>query len=125
MSKREWLDEIQAQLGYSFKNVDLLQQAFVRKTYAMENGGADNEILEFIGDRALDLVVTKYLIGKYGFPLEQTVDYVQDEDCNEYYSELSEGELTELKKRLVQKRTLANRIDRYGWNEYLILGKGD
>ncbi|MBO4703074.1 MAG: hypothetical protein J5625_10500, partial [Lachnospiraceae bacterium] len=107
MSKREWLDEIQSQLGYSFKNEDILQQAFIRKTYAMENGGADNEVLEFVGDRALDIVVTKYLMGKYEYLTEQTVDYDEDEDCNEYYSELSEGELTEQKKRLVQKKTLA------------------
>ena len=44
MSKREWFDDIQAQLGYKFKNPDLLVQAFTRKTYALENGGAPAEV---------------------------------------------------------------------------------
>ncbi|SDJ71221.1 ribonuclease-3 [Lachnospiraceae bacterium G41] len=125
MSKKEWLDDIQAQLGYKFKKPDLLFQAFTRKTYALENGGADNEILEFVGDRALDIIVTKVLMDEYGYFTEDTEDYDQREDDNEFFSNLSEGELTELKKRLVQKRTLADRIDRLGWNKYLILGKGD
>ncbi len=125
MSKKEWYEVVQEQLGYKFKNQDLLIQAFTRKTYALENGGADNEILEFVGDRALDLVVTKILMKEYGYLTKDTEDYDDGEDDNEFYSELTEGELTELKKRLVQKKTLADRIDRLGWNEYLILGRGD
>ena len=30
---------IQDQIGYNFKNTDLLQQAFVRRSYSHENGG--------------------------------------------------------------------------------------
>lgn len=39
----------------------LLQQAFIRRSYSKEKGGQDNEILEFIGDKALDLAVIKKL----------------------------------------------------------------
>ena len=32
---------IQDQIGYNFRNLDLLQQAFVRRSYAKEQGGED------------------------------------------------------------------------------------
>ncbi len=40
---------VQNQIGYDFKNPLLLRQAFVRKSYSSENGGENNEVLEFIG----------------------------------------------------------------------------
>lgn len=124
MSQNEWLHDVETQIDYKFKNLDLLQQAFVRKTYALENGGGDNEILEFIGDRALDFAVTKILMEQNGYFAEQTDDY-EDDEWNEYFSDLSEGELSELKKRLVQRRTLAKRTEFWGWDKNLILGEGD
>ena len=33
------LRKIQDRIGYEFKNFDLLEQAFVRKSYAREKGG--------------------------------------------------------------------------------------
>ena len=57
---------IQDQIGYTFKNQELLVQAFTRRSYSMENGGQDNEVLEFIGDKALDFVVVKQLSEEFG-----------------------------------------------------------
>ena len=62
MSNEKWLKEIQDRIEYRFRNQDLLLQAFTRRSYSEENGGSDNEILEFIGDRALDLAVTRILM---------------------------------------------------------------
>ena len=59
------LESIQGRIGYTFNNLDLLQQAFVRRSYSKENGGEDNEVLEFIGDKALDFVIVKLLAEKY------------------------------------------------------------
>ena len=56
---------IQKTIGYTFRNVDLLVQAFTRKSYSQENGGQNNEVLEFVGDKVLDLVVTKMLVDHY------------------------------------------------------------
>ena len=56
------INMVQGQIGYIFKNPDLLLQAFTRSSYASENGGEDNEILEFIGDKALDLAVVNLLV---------------------------------------------------------------
>ena len=108
--------EIEQQIGYEFKNRLLLQQAFTRKSYTVEtHDGDNNEVLEFIGDKVLDLIVVKALTEYYG--------NVNDRD--EYECEYAEGKLTELKKHLVESKMLAERIDELGFAEYLIMGKGD
>lgn len=116
---------IQNQIGYEFKNLDLLQQAFVRRSYSQENGGENNEVLEFIGDKVLDLFVVKLLIEKYGCMLSEYDNYNAEEDFDEFTSEKSESELTESKKALVQKNTLSERIDILDLAKFLIMGKGD
>lgn len=116
---------IQDQISYNFKNLDLLQQAFVRRSYAKENGGEDNEVLEFIGDKVLDLTIVKFLTEKYGYFLSECDDFDKNEDFNEFAADYNENRLTEMKKKLVQKKTLARRIDMLGLAEYLIMGKGD
>ena len=115
----EMLKIIQEQIGYRFKNTDLLQQAFVRRSYSKENGGEDNEVLEFIGDKALDFVVVKLLAEKYG---SYSSDY---DDCNEFISEYREGKLTEIKKKLVCREMLSSRIRMFGFQYELIMGKSD
>lgn len=113
------LQFIQDQIGYTFKNTDLLQQAFVRRSYSEENGGENNEVLEFIGDKVLDLFVVKLLATQYGSMTGQS------EDWNEFACQKTEAQLTEIKKLLVQKKTLAARIEVLGLADYLIMGKGD
>ncbi len=107
------INKVQGQIGYIFNNPDLLLQAFTRKSYASENGGEDNEILEFIGDKALDLAVVKLLVSRYG------------NTQNVFSCSLDEGELTQIKSRMVQKSTLARRMDEMRFAEHLFMGKGD
>lgn len=116
---------IQDQIAYNFKNLDLLQQAFVRRSYSKENGGEDNEVLEFIGDKVLDFIVVKYLAEKYGYFLSECDDFDREREFDEFASEYHENRLTEIKKKLVEKKTLAHRIDMLGLAEYLIMGKSD
>ena len=119
---------IQDQIGYTFKNQELLVQAFTRRSYSMENGGQDNEVLEFIGDKALDLVVVKQLseeFGHYSKKFQNWEKWGKIEETGTFISDLDEGELTEIKKQLVQKNTLADAIDNLGIAYYLIMGKGD
>lgn len=116
---------IQDQIGYTFKNSDLLQQAFVRRSYAKENGGGDNEVLEFIGDKVLDIVVVSYLTKRYGYLASECDDFNSEDECDEFFCELSEGELTEVKRKLVEKKMLAHRIDVLALSDFLIMGKGD
>lgn len=134
------LQEIQDRIGYNFRNVDLLQQAFVRRSYAKENGGEDNEVLEFIGDKALDFAVVRLLARKYGHmangdpvdPPKLSVHLIdlnpQKQDSlspNEFICDHNEGTLSELKQKLVSRKTLACRIDDLGLEDFLIMGKGD
>ncbi len=113
MEKELLINMVQGQTGYIFKNPNLLLQAFTRKSYASENGGEDNEILEFIGDKALDLAVVHLLILKYGDTQKQ------------FSSSIDEGELTKIKSRMVRKSTLARRIDELGFAHCLFMGEGD
>lgn len=124
MEQRELL-MVQNLIDYNFQNKDLLQQAFIRKSYAMENGGSDNEVLEFIGDRVLDMIVVQLLTDEYGYFAEECDDFLPAEEYNEFFSDLDEGEMTEVKKKLVQRKYLAHRIDMLGFADYLIMGKSD
>ena len=114
--KAEQYDEVESQIGYDFKNRLLLQQAFTRKSYTQEtHDGENNEVLEFIGDKVLDLIVVKVLTEYYG----------EINDSKEYECEHTEGKLTEFKKHLIESKMLAERIDEMGFADYLIMGKGD
>jgi ribonuclease-3 len=110
-----YLEMVQKEIGYIFKNVRLLEQAFIRKSYANEhNEKADNELLEFIGDKALDTAVIGILNAKYAKIINSQV-----------VSDLTEGDFTELKKKLVDKKNLSKRMDILGYHQHLKMGKGD
>lgn len=116
MEKRE-LELIQNTIDYHFLNDDLLQQAFTRRSYTVENGTENNEVLEFIGDKVLDIVVVKVMMKRFG--------HITGGDFEEFKTKYDEGKFTEIKKELVEGKMLARCIDRLGFNKYLILGKGD
>lgn len=123
---KEFIYEIvQGQIGYEFKNPDLLQQAFIRRSYSNEKGGGDNEVLEFIGDKVLDIAIVRFLTEKYGSLTSERKNYDARKELNEYICEYSEGQLTELKANMVKKQSLAKRIDELGFSDFLIMGNGD
>ena len=124
------IEQIENTIGYEFDNRDLLQQAFIRRSYSQENGGGNNELLEFIGDKALDLAIIRLLT-------HESCRITEEKECG--YRELipikfkgvfkdkmaEEGKLTDLKKELVQKKALSKCIDKLGFHTQLIMGKGD
>lgn len=135
---------VQGQIGYQFKNIDLLHQAFVRCSFTEENGGQNNEVLEFIGDKALDFAVVRMLAQRYGRlangdPIDGTKLSVWEREfkrqreretgtapkVNEFICEHSEGQLTKIKSRMVEKKTLSRRIDELGFAEGLVMGNSD
>lgn len=123
----EHKDYVQRMINYYFNNEDLLFQAFTRRSYTEENGTEHNEVLEFIGDRVLDFYVTKILIDRYGYTKSQLEDYDDENSYDEFVVEKysTEGNLTDIKKKLVNKKMLAQRIEKLGLKEYLIMGNGD
>ncbi|MDO8659552.1 MAG: ribonuclease III [Candidatus Parcubacteria bacterium] len=91
-----------------FKNKDLLQQAFIHRSYINENpsaGLAHNERLEFLGDAVLELIVTDFLYKKY--------------------PNYTEGELTALRSALVNAVIISEVAVDVGMNDYLLLSKGE
>ncbi|MDY4787835.1 MAG: ribonuclease III domain-containing protein [Bacilli bacterium] len=121
------LNEVQSDIDYWFDNVDLLLQAFTRSSYSTQFGGENNEVLEFIGDRVLDMYVTKIIADRFGFMKSQSEYYDEDEDNDEFciVAHKNEGDFTELRKEIVNNKTLAKRIDKFGFAKYMYLGDSD
>lgn len=94
-------------IGITFKDKDLLTQAFVHRSYLNEHPDfplGHNERLEFLGDAVLELVVTEFLYRNYPNP---------------------EGELTNWRAALVNAKTLSDIAAEMGMEEYLYLSRGE
>lgn len=89
------------QLGYVFKQPQLLQRALTHRSYAPDH----NERLEFLGDSVLGCVIAKYLYSE--FP------------------ELSEGDLSRLRSNLVKESTLVHFAQQLNLGSLLKLGEGE
>lgn len=92
----------------TFKDKNLLRQAFIHRSYINENPGtglAHNERLEFLGDAVLELIVTDFLYKKY--------------------PNYTEGELTALRSALVNAVIISEIATLIGMNDYLLLSKGE
>jgi ribonuclease-3 len=99
--------DLQAALGYHFKNTDLLTQALTHSSHANERpaGVSDNEQLEFLGDSILGFVVSDYLFRAH--------------------PNLTEGQLSRLKGFFVSSANLVKYAERVHLGSYLHLGKGE
>ena len=53
------LSEFEANIGYEFKNKNLLKTALTHTSYANENKVQSNEKLEFLGDAILEFVTSE------------------------------------------------------------------
>ena len=117
---------IQKTIGYKFNNDDLLAQAFTRKSYSQEYGGQNNEVLEFVGDKVLDLVVTKILVDHYGVMTEdKRWNELKLKNPHYFQTKSKEGAFTDIKKELVQKKSLSKAIDDLKLARFLFVGNGE
>ncbi|MBQ9115949.1 MAG: ribonuclease III family protein, partial [Clostridia bacterium] len=118
--------ELEEKLGYVFRNKTLLTQAFTHSSCRpshSEGDAMDNETLEFIGDRSLDLIITKKLISHYG--KQQYTEEEAKQNLNGFNPlsvKLNEGELTLLKTQLVNTEALSEQASKLGLHNYLITG---
>ena len=105
-NKKE-LTELERLIGYRFTDLRLLQKALIHSSYAFEQaqGGKDNEILEFVGDAVLDLVI--------GYTLSKR------------YPAMREGDLTRIRASLVNESHLAEMARSFELGRFLCLGKGE
>ena len=123
------VEELEEILGYTFINKTLLTQAFTHSSCRPahnERDAMDNEILEFIGDRSLDLIITKKLISHYGKLLYTEEEAARNvKGFNPLAVEINEGALTRLKTQLVNTIAFSKQADQLKLHEYLITGKSD
>ena len=106
--RREALRALQKKIGYRFKSLDLLNQGLRHRSFVHENleeGGQDNERLEFLGDAVLDLVISHLIM--------------------ERYPDYPEGSLSRLRAAVVNETRLAKIARDLSLGEYLLLGKGE
>ena len=61
------MKDLERNLGYSFKNKELLENALRHSSYANEvrGGVTSNERLEFLGDSVLSIIVSDYIYKEF------------------------------------------------------------
>lgn len=111
------LNLIQQKIGYSFRNPNLLIQAFTRTSYSHERPEwKDYQTLEFFGDSVLGYYVTRKLCKSFfnlGTPNGQI------------YSKKSVGDFSKLRSQYVCKENLSHCIDALGFIDFLITGNSE
>lgn len=115
MLKKNAIESIERTIGYVFTDKQLISQAFTRSSYHYEHPeDQDNELLEFIGDSVLSLVVVNILIDKYsGY------------DGSGLYACRDEGDFSMMKSALVNKQFLAKQMSKHCLHNYLRMSIGD
>jgi ribonuclease-3 len=102
------LEEFKERNNVTFTNKQLLEQAFIHRSFINENprsGLEHNERLEFLGDAVLELVVTEFLYSTYPHH--------------------NEGDLTAYRSALVNAVTLGKVADALSFNDMIKLSKGE
>ncbi|MBQ9114673.1 MAG: hypothetical protein IJY07_01930 [Clostridia bacterium] len=131
--KEEEIKEIETKIGYEFNLKNLLVQAFVRRSFTNELPDYDcfdienNEVLELLGDKVIDYIVVKKMAKMKGTVDLYFYNYtsVRGACSGMYSSTLNEGKLTDIKKSIVEKKSLATAMTKLGLQKYLVMGKGD
>ncbi len=98
---------LEKQIGYHFKNRDLLAAALTHPSYRHEQDqpGADNQRLEFLGDAALGLVAAAALYRRH--------------------PDAAEGQLTTARSQLTNRKALAAIGKALDLGQWLRLGRGE
>lgn len=100
--------ELEALIGYRFKNQEHLLLALTHSSFSNENKGKkkiNNERLEYLGDAVLELTVSDFLYHNY--------------------PDKNEGELTKIRSSLVCERTLSVCAREISLGEHLRLSRGE
>jgi len=93
-------------IGYKFKNRELLIEALTHKSYANENKlNYNNERLEYLGDAIIDFAIAYILFRNF--------------------ERGNEGLLSRFRASLVNEKVLSKIARDIHLNEYIILGKGE
>ena len=120
MDFKKHIPEIEKKIGYIFRDKSLITQAFTRSSFCNEHrrkgqrGYVSNEVLEFFGDSVLSTAIISMMLK------DKTERY-------EYgvYTELTEGDFSNMRSKLSDKRNLSLCMSALGLQKYLQMGEGD
>ena len=99
------MKRLEENIGYEFKNKELLKKALTHTSYAYEHHVESNEKLEFLGDSILEFVSSMYLFKNF--------------------ENLKEGEMTKVRATVVCEKSLYKVAKRHDFNDFLYLGKSE
>ena len=102
------LKEFQKKYNLKFKDISLLNQAFIHTSYTNENNidvASSYEKLEFLGDAVLKLAISKFLF--------------------ENFPQYQEGQMTKLRGEIVSDKSIFEFAKKLGFEELIILGKNE
>ena len=99
------LSELEKNIGYTFKNQELLKKALTHTSYANEHKTESNEKLEFLGDSILEFISSKYMY--------------------QNYTKLKEGEMTKVRASVVCEKSLYKIAKMHNFSDFLFLGKSE
>ena len=114
------IPEIEKKIGYVFKDKSLIKQAFTRSSFCNEHKGqgkrrlVSNEVLEFFGDSVLSTAIISLMLK------EKTERYEHG-----VYTQLNEGDFSNIRSKLSDKRNLSGSMALLGLQKYLLMGEGD
>lgn len=114
------IPEIEKKIGYVFNDKSLIKQAFTRSSFCNEHKGqgkrrlVSNEVLEFFGDSVLSTAIISLMLK------EKTERYEHG-----VYTELNEGDFSNIRSKLSDKRNLSGSMALLGLQKYLLMGEGD
>jgi len=103
MELEKFLENCQSQMGYTFRNKELLRNALTHASGA-DTPYQSNERMEFLGDAVLGYVICKHLYEKLPNTLE--------------------GDMTKIKSSVVSRVTCQKLCKQLGLDKFLILGRG-
>ena len=99
------IKKLEEEIGYTFKNKQLIQNALTHTSYAYEKKINSNEKLEFLGDSILEFISSVYIY--------------------ENYSNLKEGEMTKVRASVVCEKNLHRIAKAHNFSDFLFLGKSE
>jgi len=108
VERRKLLSELESDVDYTFRDVDILERALTHKSYIYENHSKhllDNEAMEFLGDAVLGFLSSAELFVRH--------------------PSMREGTLSKIKAFLVSSSSLYKRALGLGLGRYLRLGYGE
>jgi len=99
------IEELEKKLGYEFRDKTVIFSALTHSSYLAEHKGKDYEVLEFLGDAVISLIVSEILI--------------------KTFPKAKEGELSQIRSAVVSESYLAKLAREIDLGKYVFMSHGE